>query len=495
MIISQKQTSTLLFCALVAFFHFSLGLIGILNHEIWSDEAHHFLLARDCSTLSELYKNAAYDGHPLLWDGLLFLITHFTSSVIYMQLLNITIMSGTVFLFLKHAPFKKVISVLIVFGYFFIYEYHIISRNYAISVFFLTLVFIQLNKPAKNHFAIATCLLVLSFTHLYSIIIAIILSLLLIFIERKTFAKYVYIFLIILSLLLLSSLNVPSDHILFNYDTDDFLSFKRIGKAFSVYLKGLLPLPDFTSDNIWNSNLIIALSKTFATILSIIITFLPFMLFKKHKPILFFFYCSTLAICAFIYLSPIIVATRHCGFIFIILVFSFWLQKILYPNEGEKKESYQKIVVALLILHVSAGIYLYVTDIRKPFSNSKALVEYLKKNKLENKNIILSNLSSGPPISAYLNKKIMYPETGKKDSFCKWNTWPFILTKTGFERKLKELATNDTSVLILNTFYLKKELYNSIDDIQGFNITKLATFDRAIVSLENYNAYYLIKNK
>ncbi|MDP1801585.1 MAG: hypothetical protein Q8L81_09545, partial [Bacteroidota bacterium] len=132
MIISQKQNSTFLFCAVIALFHFFLGLIGILNHEIWSDEAHHFLLARDSSTLFELYKNAAYDGHPLLWDTLLFFITRFSSSVIYMQLLNIIIMLGTVFLFLKHAPFKKIISVLIVFGYFFIYEYHIISRNYAI---------------------------------------------------------------------------------------------------------------------------------------------------------------------------------------------------------------------------------------------------------------------------------------------------------------------------------------------------------------------------
>ncbi len=494
MIISQKQTNTFLFCAVVALFHFIIGLIGILNHEIWSDEAHHFLLARDSSTLLELYKNAAYDGHPLLWDGLLFLITRFSSSVIYMQLLNIIVMSGTVFLFLKHVPFKKVISVLIVFGYFFIYEYHVISRNYAISIFFLTMVFIQLNKPIKQHLLIAACLLGLSCTHLYSIIVVITLCLVLAFINQKTQVKYIYFSLIVISSLILFTLKVPADHMLFNYDTDPLLSFKRVGKALSIYLKGILPVPDFASPKVWNSNLIVALSKSFGAVLSVILAITPYVIFKKEKLVLFFFYFSTLLICSFIYFSPLMVSTRHCGFIFMILIFSFWLQKILYPVEVEKNKLYQKIATVVLSLQVLSGIYLYAADIRQPFSNSKAVAAYVEKNNLENKEIFLSNLSSGPPVSAYLNKKIIYPETGEKNSFCKWNTWPFILTKVDFEKKLNELVKNDTSVLVLNTYYLERDLYNSIDGLSGFKVIKLATFDNPMVTVENYNVYYLIKN-
>ncbi len=494
MIISQKQNPTFLFCTSVTLFHFFIGLIGILNHEIWSDEAHHFLLARDSSTLSELYKNAAYDGHPLLWDSLLFLITSFSSSVIYMQLLNITIMSGTVFLFLKHAPFKKVISVLIVFGYFFIYEYHIIGRNYAISIFFLTLVFIQLNKPVKLHLLIAACLLGLSFTHLYSIIVVITLCVVLAFNSQKTQTKYIYISLIVASSLILLTLKVPADHMLFKYDTDPLLSFKRIGKALSIYLKGILPVPDFTSLKVWNSNLIVALSKPFGAVISVILAVTPFVIFKKEKLVLFFFYFSTLLICSFIYFSPFMVSTRHCGFIFVILVFSFWLRKILYPIAVEKNKLYQKIAIVVLSLQVLSGSYLYITDLRQPFSNSKAVAAYLEKNNLENKEVFLSNLSSGPPVAAYLNKKIIYPETGEKNSFCKWSTWPFILTKTGFEKKLKEQVKNDTSVLVLNTYYLERDLDNSIDGLSGLKVIKLATFDNAMVTVENYNVYYLIKN-
>lgn len=478
---------------LVALFHFSIGLIGILNHEIWSDEAHHFLLARDSATLSELNKNAAYDGHPLLWDGLLFLITRFSTCVIYMQILNIIIMSVTVFLFLKHAPFKKVISLLIVFGYFFIFEYHIISRNYAISIFFITLVFIQLNKPIKDHLLIAAFLLALSFTHVYSIIIAIALCLILMSVNKNSVIKYLYLALIAISSLILLSLKIPADHILFNYDTDSLLSFKRFGKTISIYLKGVLPITDFTSPQVWNSNLIISLSKPFAAVLSVIIAIAPFFIFKKEKFILLFFYFSTVLISVFIYFSPLIVATRHAGFIFVILVFSFWLQNILYPFEKEKNKFYQKIAIAVLALHIISGFYLFVRDINQPFSNSKTLAIFLEKNNLENKDIFLSNLSSGPAVSAYLNKKITYLETGENSSFCKWNTWPFILNKMNFAKNLKELVKNDTSILILNTFYLNKDLDNSIDDLPGFKILKLATFENAMITTENYNVYYLAK--
>ncbi|MBA2610421.1 MAG: hypothetical protein H0U95_00525 [Bacteroidetes bacterium] len=494
MIISQKQTNTFLFCAVVAFLHFIIGIIGILNHEIWLDEAHHFLLAKDSSGLIDLYRNAAYDGHPLLWDGLLFLLTRFSASVFYMQLLNVIIMSATVFLFLKHAPFKKLISVLIVFGYFFIYEYHVISRNYAISVLFLTLVFVQLNKPAKNHLLLSLYLLLLSLTHIYSIIVVVALCLILILQNKNSKLKYLYAGIILITALILFSLKVPADHFLFKFDTDHYLSFKRIGKAFSVYLKGFLPIPDFTVAKIWNTNLMVSFSKILATVLSFIFALIPFFIFKKEKIALFFFYFSTLAICLFIYFSPILVATRHCGFIFVILIFAFWLQNILYTGEIVENGSYKTIVLSILVLHILSGIYLFVTDLQQPFSNAKNVANYLKENKLEQKEIYLSNLSSGPAISAYLDKKIIYLETGEKNSFCKWNTWPFILNKDQLKEKISTVITNDTCILILNNSYIKENLGVSMRDIlPDFNIISLKQFNTGMVTSEKYQVYELVK--
>src|SRR6185436_17354560 len=116
----------------IAAIYFALSLIGILHHEAWLDETHHFLLARDSNSLRELAYNAHYDGHPLLWNIMLFAITRFTPNLFYMQLLHIFIALTAVIIFLRNAPFHDLFKILFVFGYFMLYEYNIISRNYAI---------------------------------------------------------------------------------------------------------------------------------------------------------------------------------------------------------------------------------------------------------------------------------------------------------------------------------------------------------------------------
>src|SRR5207237_1783887 len=115
----------------IAAVYFALSLVGILHHEIWLDEMHHFLLARDSRNISELIFNARYDGHPLLWDSVLLLLTRFTHDPFYMQLLHIIISLAMVIAFLRNSPFTLMFKLFFVFGYFMFYEYNIISRNYS----------------------------------------------------------------------------------------------------------------------------------------------------------------------------------------------------------------------------------------------------------------------------------------------------------------------------------------------------------------------------
>ena len=412
-----------------------------------------------------------------------------------MQVLNICMMSVCAYLFLRYAPFKRIISLLIVFGYFFIYEYHIISRNYALSVLLIAIVFILLSKPVKNHYLIVICLLLLSLTHLYSIIISSGLCLIFIYLNRENKTKYFYFFVLVVCLFILYSLKVPADHFLFKYDNDSFLSFKRIGKAFSIYLKGMLPFPDFTSAKVWNTNLIVAGSKTLGALISLLIFIIPLFIFKNSKLVLFFFYFTTLSICLFIYLSPIIVANRHCGFVFVILIFSFWLKKLLYPLPILENSFYNKTAFIVLLAHVLSGFYIFFMDLKNPFSNSKNIADFIKLNNLDSKEIYLSNLSSGPPVSAYLNKKIFYLETGQKNSFCKWNTWPFILNINQFHKNIFKQLNSDTSLLILNKSYLNENFKGEIENNTApFKIILIQSFDDAMLPSENYNLYYILKN-
>lgn len=482
---------TRLFAASLALLYFLIGCIGIRFHEIWSDEAHHFLLARDSGSIGELYHNAAYDGHPLLWNLLLFFLTHFSTSVFWMQVLNVILMSYCVYLFMRHAPFKKTISVLIVFGYLFLYEYLVISRNYAISMLLLTLLFSRLNQAVRHHKQIALILLVFFFTHIFAIIIGLVLCLILIYENKNIQIRGLYTLIIVAGVLLLFSLQVPADHFLFRYDTDPLLSAKRFGKAFSMFLKGFLPLPDFRSEHPWNSNLIISFSKPMGAILSFCLALLPFFLFRKNKSVLFFFYASAFGICLFSYLSPLMVASRHCGFLFILLVFSFWLQKINEPLPLPEKPVFKLVATLLLFIHLCAGFFLFITDLQRPFSNAQSLAGYLKENQLSKRDIYHSNSGAGPSLCAYLGQTIFYLENGKKESFCRWNTWPFLLSNEQLAAKLQQLTIKDGSLLILsNTDSLQGQL-QTINTNNSHRWIKLKTFDNAIVGSENYTAYLL----
>jgi len=117
--------------------YLTMGIIGILNHELWLDEAHHWLLARDSNTFTELVTQTRYEGHPILWNVLLYGLTRVSWNPLAMQLLHLAVATGAVFLFARKAPFTWLFKFLFVFGYFMVFEYALVSRNYILGILFL----------------------------------------------------------------------------------------------------------------------------------------------------------------------------------------------------------------------------------------------------------------------------------------------------------------------------------------------------------------------
>src|SRR5438094_4459713 len=122
---------------------FVIALIGILNHEMWRDELHCWLIARDSHSFAQLYQNRSYDGHPLLWYALLYILTWFTANPVAMQVLLLILAAGSVYLFNRFSNFTVLQKVLFSFGYYSIYEYSIIARSYSLG-FFLVISFCSL---------------------------------------------------------------------------------------------------------------------------------------------------------------------------------------------------------------------------------------------------------------------------------------------------------------------------------------------------------------
>lgn len=118
-----------LYCAVVS------GMTFL--HGMWLDELQHWCLARDGGSLAELFHNTRNEGHPPLWHLLLFGITRFTADPAWMQVLHTAIGVCTAAVVLWRAPFVWWWRVLIVFGYFFLFEYTVVARNYGLALLFM----------------------------------------------------------------------------------------------------------------------------------------------------------------------------------------------------------------------------------------------------------------------------------------------------------------------------------------------------------------------
>jgi hypothetical protein len=106
----------------------------------------------------------------------------------------------------------------------------------------------------------------------------------------------------------------------------------------------------------------------------VLIPVLSFFIFKQDKKSLGLFLANLLF--SFIAAMTVLAlgTARYSGFIFIGFIATLWLYNIKYPLTAWKK----MLVNAMLVIHVAAGIFAVVKDVRLPFSNSYKVQELLQ---------------------------------------------------------------------------------------------------------------------
>jgi hypothetical protein len=127
------------FAAAVVCAYLPVALFAIGHHEMWRDELHCWLVARDSSTPWDVVANRAYDGQPPLWYLLLWVLEKTTHAPASMQAAHVAIASVVVWVFASRAPFGRVARALFPFGYFLAYEYVALSRCYGLALLFALL--------------------------------------------------------------------------------------------------------------------------------------------------------------------------------------------------------------------------------------------------------------------------------------------------------------------------------------------------------------------
>lgn len=153
-----------------------LAAVGILHHEMWRDELHAWLVARESQSLGQLLEPLRYGGHPTLWYLCLYALSRFTGDPLAMQLLHLALAAIGALVFLRFAPFPKWYRALFVFGYFPFYEYCIKSRSYvfAVSALFVTCAALRVRR--RHPVAIALLLVIMAQGGIFGVIMSLCLA-------------------------------------------------------------------------------------------------------------------------------------------------------------------------------------------------------------------------------------------------------------------------------------------------------------------------------
>ena len=149
-----------------------LGGVLISQHALWRDEAQAFLIGRDSHSVGELLFNLRLEGHPPLWHFLLFLLTRTTSAPEAMQVLHLALAGTTVYLVSRFSPFPTVAKCLFPFGYFALFEYGVIARNYQLVLLFSVIFCIVWSRRRDAYIAFGVVLTLLSLSHALGVILA-----------------------------------------------------------------------------------------------------------------------------------------------------------------------------------------------------------------------------------------------------------------------------------------------------------------------------------
>lgn len=509
MVNSSVHSTNTVFVYGITLLFFALAFIGVYHHELWLDEAHHWLLARDSNTFLELIKNTRYEGHPVLWNVILYGITRVTLNPIWMQLLHIVIATASVFVFLKRAPFSIVFKLLFIFGYFILFEYTLVSRNYALGLLFILLACTYFNNSKEKLISIAVFLALAANTHAIFLVLSGC-TFLVVFWEKiknqklqfskNTLLGFTIYF--IGALLAVIQIIPPEDTGFF--DAASTVSFsEKIPKAIFPFLKGVFILQDMRLSSFWNTNLLINSSKLVGGCIGILSLSVPLFLFYKNKTIIAYSYFTICCVGLFFYITQLS-AARYFGVLYLMIIVGLWLQAYLKADTSRFKISEEilkkirnTIIYSILFLQSIAGIYAYTMDVKTPFTAAEKTAQFIAENGYKT-NVIASQSCSGTAISAYLEKKVYFTKTNSFESFCPWNH-PQLNEKQSKEGIISSLekvleSTQESVIFVSNhPIFSLQEQEKWETPTAKISCNFLQKFEESIINKGTYYVYKISK--
>ena len=414
------------------------------HHEPWADETQTWRLAIDTHGLADLWRSSRDEGHPLLFHVLLQALGHLSRSWWAPVVLHVAVAGMAAWLVLRYSPFTRLQKLLLVFGYFPLYEYGVIVRPYGMGMMLTFAACATWTLARRRIVWTAVVLVLLANTTVMGTLIA--LTLLLAFVIdwawpdgeapwhtlRKHPAGLVVAGLVALAVFWIAAAQFERPAVVQDVIVQrPSLSLWALGSLPLVELRALMPIA-MMHDGVaewfhWvflpESSLALA---GLMLVTAIVLAVGCLIAARRRAAIVFFVVGTTGFIVFFDFLFE--GQARHHGSLFIVWVASAWLAWggrpsawPLLPRVTDATEAMgRRLFTCSLVPPLLGAIQFTLSDIREPFADTQRAAAAIRREGLATAPIIAQNRLHAQSVGALLDRPVTFPVERKTLSFVEW---------------------------------------------------------------------------
>ncbi len=399
--------------------------LGTASHEMWRDEHHAWLLARDAASPVDVIRNLKWDMTPPFWHLLLWVVTRFTHDPRAMQVVNLLFAAAAAWIVLRYAPFDPPTRVLIVFGYYMAYEYAAISRVYALGALFIFSICALWERRDERPVVIGILLILLANTPSLYGAIAAGFFVLLYLVEmwtrpeaRRSGAIGFGVGVAGILLALLQAMPQPDNPFATGKMTAA-LEPERLANLAKFVTSVMIPIPDWSRYDYWSTNIVAGRSVTLDAVLAAACLTLVVLLLRRYRWPLVAWCAVTFAV-LFAGYQGFFLSVRHGSFIPVMFLAALWIGM---SGEREPQPRIERRVLwVLLALSVVGGAVALTKEIRTEFTAVDATARYLRDEGLAGMPIAGANDFVVASLASMLDlDRIYYPQKGEWGTFMQWS--------------------------------------------------------------------------
>lgn len=417
-------------------------IITSWHHEISRDEMRALSQAIESQSALSLLSNKQGEGNPVLWQMLLYYGYQVFNTPRILKVLSVTFGILAIYIFISRSPFTLPIKILFAFGYYPLYEYSVISRNYGISMSILFGICYLYPKRFEKIVSIGIMLLLLAHTNTYGTVIATSIGISLIIEtvirnkelvnnEVKQIRLGVAFTIVTVGLALFIVYMYPlASNIWQNLNDANIAYFKDLVKAMVLPGKSVNKALGF--ENYLFTSMIIG-------------TMSIYLLGKPYIFIIYIFSYTVIGLLNKWHLMPL--ATRHQGMLVILMIAVFWLDQVEtrtqeFPGMAGRILSKLSnvmplLLIFLLVMQLANGILAVRNDIRHEYSSSRRFGNFIRETpEIRNAIIIGEPDYRMESLPYYVDNPIYLP---RENRFGTYVTFTAEIDK--YSLSLKELMT------------------------------------------------------